>query len=121
MRLSRDDEPLQSLVHDLPAHLRGTRAARRHELGALHFDRRPDSKPAARGLARRRRTDASEKPAKDGALSQGPRHLRPLQYQWHAPQREERPRVDRGGAPPASPLPPILRTQVLFCPPPAGL
>src|SRR5262249_25314761 len=46
LRLSRDHEPLQPLVHDLSPHLRAARAARRHELGALHLDRRPDSKPA---------------------------------------------------------------------------
>ena len=34
LRLSGDDQPLQSAVHDVPAHLRGARAARRHELGA---------------------------------------------------------------------------------------
>jgi hypothetical protein len=44
LRLSGDDEPLQSAVHDLPAHLRGARAARRHELAAVHLDRRPDSR-----------------------------------------------------------------------------
>ena len=44
--LSGDDQPLQSAVHHLSAHLRGARAAGRHELGAVHLDRRSDSEPA---------------------------------------------------------------------------
>src|SRR5258708_21875336 len=44
--LWESNEPLQPLVHDLPAHLRGARAPSRHELGAVHLNRRPDSEPA---------------------------------------------------------------------------
>ena len=93
--LSGDDQPLQSAVHDLPAHLRGARAARRHELGAVHLDRRSDPAFAARGPARRRRADAGEAPAAHGALSEGSRHLCAVQHQRHRAQREERPRADR--------------------------
>src|SRR5262249_7577679 len=35
--LSRDDQSLQFAVHDLPAHLRGARAAGRHELGSVRL------------------------------------------------------------------------------------
>ena len=38
--LPGDDQPLQPAVHHLPAHLRGARAAGRHELGAVHPHRR---------------------------------------------------------------------------------
>ena len=64
------------------------------ELFTAH--RRPAAEHRARGAARRRRADAGEEPAADGALPQGPRHLRPVQHQRHRAQREERPRADRG-------------------------
>ena len=38
--LSGDHQPLQPALHHLPAHLCGARAAGRHELGAVHLDRR---------------------------------------------------------------------------------
>ena len=50
LRLSGDDQSLQSAVHDLSAHLRGARAAGRHELGAVHLDRRPDSRTSQRAV-----------------------------------------------------------------------
>src|SRR5262249_39133519 len=39
LRLSRDHQPLQSLVHHLPAHIRRARASRRHELEVVHLAR----------------------------------------------------------------------------------
>ena len=93
--LSGDDQPLQSALHDLPAHLRGARAAGRHELGPVHVDRRSDPAAASRRAARRRRADAGEESAAHGALSQRPRHLCAVQHQRHGAQREERPRADR--------------------------
>ena len=95
LRLSRDHQPLQSPLHDLPAHLCRARAAGRHELGAVHLDRRPDPESRTRGAARRRRADAGEEPAEDGALPEGSRHLCAVQHQRHGAQRQERPRADR--------------------------
>ena len=96
--LSGDDEPLQPAVHDLPAHLRGARAARRHELGAVPLDRRSGARHRTRGPARRRRADAGQESAEDGALPEGAGHLRPVQHQRHGAQREERPGADRSRA-----------------------
>ena len=96
--LPGDDQPLQSALHDLPAHLRGARAAGRHELGAVHAHRRPGAQHRPRGPARRRRADAGQGPAAHGALPEGPRRLRPVQHQRHGAHRQEGPRADRGRA-----------------------
>ena len=45
--LPGDDQPLQPAVHDLPAHLRRAGAAGRHELGAVHLDRRSDRRASS--------------------------------------------------------------------------
>ena len=66
------------------------------ELFSSH--RRSNPEPCARGAARRRRTDAGEEFAAHGALPEGSRHLRAVQYQRHRAQREERPRADRSRA-----------------------
>src|SRR5204862_538963 len=93
LRLSRDDEPLQSSLHHLPAHLCGARASRRYELGAVHRHHRSAAGDRARGAARRRRAHAGQSAAENGALSQGPRRLRAVQHQRHRAQRAEWPRA----------------------------
>ena len=82
--LPRGDEPLQPAVRNLPAHLRDARAAGRHELVAVHADRRSGPEPRARRTARGRRTDAGARPAAHDPLSQGARRLRAVQHQRHA-------------------------------------
>ena len=84
LRLSRSHQPLQSAVRDLPAHLRGTGAAGRYELGAVHLDRRPGAGAGARRIARRRRADAGQEPAAHDPLPEGARRLRAVQHQRHA-------------------------------------
>ena len=79
LRLSRDDEPVQSALHDLPAHLCGARAACRHELGSCSpRSLRLDSRPATCRAPRRRRADAGEEACRDGAVSEGRRTYVPL-------------------------------------------
>ena len=55
-----------------------------HELGAVHRDRRPVSADRARRAAWRRRADDGAGAAAHDPLSEGPRHLRPVQHQRHA-------------------------------------
>ena len=95
--LSRDDQPLQSALHDLSAHFRGARAAGGHELGAVHQHRRPVSAHRPRRAAWRRRADDGARPAAHDPLSEGPRHLRAVQHQRHAADRAQGAGTDRRG------------------------
>ena len=88
--LSRGDEPLQPALHHLPAHLRGAGAGEGHGLGHVHLDRRSVPKREARRPAWRRRADDGEGLAAHGRLSQGARHLCPVQHQRHSCSRQRR-------------------------------
>ncbi len=76
-------EPLQPPVRDLPAHLRDPGTPGRHELGAVHPDRRPGAERRPGRAPRRRRADAGAGAAAHDPLPEGPRHLRPVQHQRH--------------------------------------
>ena len=72
------------LCETCPADLRDAGTAGRHELGAVHQDRRSGAERRPRGPAWRRRADAGQATPADDPLPQGSRHLRPVQHQRHA-------------------------------------
>ena len=98
MPLPGGHQPLQPAVRDLPAHLRGTRAAGRHELGAVHPHRRPgaEHRRAWCCTASASRCWCEDLP-RMVALPEGARRPRAVQHQRHLAQPEERPALCRGG------------------------
>src|SRR5262249_37275115 len=86
LRLSGSNQPMQSAVHHVPAHLCGARAAGRHELGPVYLDRRSAAQTGAGGAARGRRAHAGREPSAHGAIFEGARRLRIVQYERYGAQ-----------------------------------